>query len=404
MVCLGIDTPTKQLVFVVYIGLWVSYGLLNENAKKAHITFNSSHAVFVQTIFKILIAAACFLKQDGEFFELLKQLYTNRKYFLLYAVPAGLYALYDILAYINLRTFEATTYFLLLQIKLVVTVVIHGCIFRKSISKTQVVAVLVITAGCMLKTYGDVSVAAGLSTVSSISETDTISDTNESVTTTEAVESFGNSPSIVNYLLLGIQIFSSVVAAVYNEHLLKKPDNVGVNTQNLFMYIDTFLLILLSSMLGINKDSTSSHVPITILFSINVWPMIVIMSSIGIVTSVFLKYMDSIRKSIAAAMELVFLPLFSFLFFAIPIHSYLVGAVILVGIGVYLYSLPTVVPTSTSVNNSVNTSAKTSTDLPLNNFAHSSSSNSSEASIDVDDFERNLLAAEAAMDESDRSV
>ncbi len=34
----------------------------------------------------------------------------------LYFVPAGLYAVYNILTYVNLQYFDPTTYFLLLQV------------------------------------------------------------------------------------------------------------------------------------------------------------------------------------------------------------------------------------------------------------------------------------------------
>jgi len=46
--------------------------------------------------------------------------------FLLYFIPAGLYCLYNNLAYTNLLTFDPTTYFLLLQLRVVVT----GIVFQ----------------------------------------------------------------------------------------------------------------------------------------------------------------------------------------------------------------------------------------------------------------------------------
>ena len=41
-----------------------------------------------------------------------------------YFIPAGLYALYNVLTYYNLLEFDPTTYFLLLQFRVVVTGVI----------------------------------------------------------------------------------------------------------------------------------------------------------------------------------------------------------------------------------------------------------------------------------------
>ncbi|RLN67773.1 hypothetical protein BBJ29_005585, partial [Phytophthora kernoviae] len=48
---------------------------------------------------------------------------------------------------------------------------------------------------------------------------------------------------------------------------------------------------------------------VRVLFSPYVLPMVLVMSMIGVVTSLFLKNLDSVRKAIASALELVFLPL-----------------------------------------------------------------------------------------------
>lgn len=52
---------------------------------------------------------------------------------LLYFVPAFLYCLYNNLAFINLSTFDPTTYYLLLQLRVVITGILFQvirCVFR----------------------------------------------------------------------------------------------------------------------------------------------------------------------------------------------------------------------------------------------------------------------------------
>jgi len=331
MACLGLDTPAKLFVFIFYIGLFVTYACLNENAKRQHITFNSSHAVWIQTLFKIVLAAGCYLHTDGSVRDMMQGIRSNKRYFYLYVIPAGLYGLYDILAYVNLRNFDAPTYFLLMNFKLVVTAILHNRFFSKTLSRNQWVALVVITAGCALKTHGDhaESAAAG----------------------------GGVGPSLWAYILLSVQILSSAAAAVYNEGLLKGDSSVSVNLQNVFMYADTFLLILLSHITGLsaysnagqqNGSSGGLFASLSVLCSIHIFPMILIMSCIGIATSLFLKLLDSIKKSIASSLELVVLPLFTFLLFDTPVRPTLIGSIALVAGGVLLYSTPHSTPNSVS--------------------------------------------------------
>ena len=48
-----------------------------------------------------------------------------RPAFLLYLVPAVLYCVYNMLTFVNLSAFDPTTYFLLLQLRVVVTGVMY---------------------------------------------------------------------------------------------------------------------------------------------------------------------------------------------------------------------------------------------------------------------------------------
>lgn len=53
----------------------------------------------------------------------------HRKVLVLYFVPAFLYCLYNNLAFINLSSFDPTTYYLLMQLRVVVT----GVLFQVSV-------------------------------------------------------------------------------------------------------------------------------------------------------------------------------------------------------------------------------------------------------------------------------
>ncbi|EQC38126.1 hypothetical protein SDRG_04556, partial [Saprolegnia diclina VS20] len=64
MAFLGLETLAQKSIFCVYIGLWVSYGLLNEYAKRSHIEFHSATAVLAQCVVKLVLAVGLFTSQD----------------------------------------------------------------------------------------------------------------------------------------------------------------------------------------------------------------------------------------------------------------------------------------------------------------------------------------------------
>ncbi|KAL4154998.1 hypothetical protein PRNP1_007112 [Phytophthora ramorum] len=325
---LGLETKTQRGIFVTYMGLWVSYGLLNELAKRQSVRFNSACAVVLQSLLKLLIASYMYLRADTQTTEplgdrlrfMMTQARDHRTLLLLYFIPSGLYVVYDVLSYINLRAFDASTYFLLLQFRLVVTGVLHQMMFSKRLNRNQWVSLAVTTVGCAIKTLGS-------------------QDPNGSA----QVGADGNGPTFMAYGLLMVQMLSSTFAGVYNEVLLKKQASIPVNLQNVFMYIDSIVCTMGMLALGLTGQTAQEALTaanFSVLFSPYVLPMVLIMSFIGVVTSLFLKQLDSIRKAIASALELVFLPLLSAMLFGQPITLYTVTAVCFVGFGVYIYSLP----------------------------------------------------------------
>jgi UDP-sugar transporter A1/2/3 len=321
---LGLETKAQRGIFVTYMGLWVSYGLLNELAKRHSVRFNSACAVVLQSLLKLLLASYMYLSADTPAAEplalrvrqLITQARENRALLLLYFIPSGLYVVYDVLSYINLRAFDAATYFLLLQFRLVVTGLLHQMMFSKRLNRNQWISLGVTTVGCAIKTLGSQDGSA------SVRE---------------------NGPTLMAYVLLMVQMLSSTFAGVYNEVLLKKQAAIPVNLQNVFMYMDSIVCTMVMLVLGLTGQTAQEALTMAnfnVLFSPYVLPMVLIMSFIGVVTSLFLKQLDSIRKAIASALELVFLPLLSAVLFGQPLTLYTVAAVCFVGFGVYIYSLP----------------------------------------------------------------
>lgn len=151
----------------------------------------------------------------------------------------------------------------------------------------------------------------------------------------EKMNNYGFDISI-NAIFILIQTICSCLAGVYNEYLLKhKGADVNIYVQNVFMYIDSITCNVILMLLQGNLVTSISIQPI---FRLNVMLIIVNNAAIGIVTSFFLKYMNSILKTFASALELMFTAVLCYFLFAIPIYLNTILAILIVSISVYLYS------------------------------------------------------------------
>lgn len=149
-------------------------------------------------------------------------------------------------------------------------------------------------------------------------------------------------------LLLLIQILISCFAGVYNEYLLKNEGlNVNIFVQNMFMYIDSIIcnfgVIAAQGKLADtfkmeNLALLSNTIIILIMFN---------NAAVGIITSLFLKNMNSILKTFVSAIDLALIAFVSYIFLGISIGLNTFIAIVVVSTAVILYS-------RNPVNNTVN--------------------------------------------------
>lgn len=136
-----------------------------------------------------------------------------------------------------------------------------------------------------------------------------------------------------------LQTICSCLAGVYNEYLLKgQGANINIFLQNVFMYIDSsicniFVLIMQGNSLKVFDDVVPS-----ILLQPKVLMIIINNAAIGIITSFFLKNLNSILKTFASALELVFTAILCWILFGIPIYINTIVAITMVSYAVILYS------------------------------------------------------------------
>ncbi|CAH0560170.1 unnamed protein product [Brassicogethes aeneus] len=311
--------PSKLslFIFIGYILLFVNQGLLVTASQKSDnkYDYNIVTVVLLTEVLKLIASSILYCK-DFPVKSLVIDVVKNKTVLLLYFIPAFLYCLYNNLSFINLSTFDPTTYYLLLQLRVVVTGILFQIIFKKTLSKKQWLSLFILTLGCMLKQINF-----------------TEPDKND-ISTKSGSMDYG-----ISAIFIFVQIICSCLAGVYNEYLLKNQGaDVNIYVQNVFMYLDSIIcnVILLTITGGILDAFT--YKSITKVLHYKVLLVMCNNAAIGIVTSFFLKTLNSILKTFASALELVLTAVLSYIFFSIPIYLNTVLAILTVMFAIYLYS------------------------------------------------------------------
>eukprot|EP00756_Hemistasia_phaeocysticola_P030415 Hpha_TRINITY_DN16287_c2_g14::TRINITY_DN16287_c2_g14_i2::g.11734::m.11734 len=333
MTLLGLDTSTKKFIFFFYMGLWSALRLIIYGSKKGGaVSYNQvSLLLFVSTA-KLMIAFAMYLREDGDVNKLVEQVRATPRLFLRYFLPALSYVVYDNLTFINLSYSDPVTYVILMQMRLAATGLMWQTFFSKPLNRNQWIAIVVLTAACMLQKGGAV-----------LSEKKT---------------SVGgpmlSSTQLISLGLIGMQIACGVFSSVFNELLLKEKGSVGVNLQNMYMYTHSILCNLLWLAFCPKETGWCSGdlwqalqiEELQKLLSPRVLPIGCILAVIGIVTSLFIKHLDSVRKTIASAIEIFVDAILAQVIFAVPLTPSTIVACLLASGGILLYSKKVETPPS----------------------------------------------------------
>jgi len=308
---LDLDTPAKAGVFCLYFTLSTLYGLLNDNARSNGTSFNKFAMVFCQNCAKLLLAFGMYMLLDGDISSLIAEAKKSKLLMFRYMIPAGLYAAYDVLGYYNLSLIDSPTYFIVMQVRILVTALVHQHMFQKKLNKNNWVGLCLVMVGVVTQMYGK-----------------------------SAADTAQNSTPNWVFGSILVQVMLTATAGVINEKLLKDVE-ISMNLQNMYMYSCSMILLLVSNLLGLSgSSSTLDMEAFAGLTNPNILPMLLIMSTVGITTSVFLKLLDSIRKTIANAMEIVALAIFSCMLFDAEPTVFLAAASMMVAFGIYTYSKP----------------------------------------------------------------
>ncbi|XP_060881225.1 UDP-galactose transporter senju [Metopolophium dirhodum] len=304
-------TKTSFVVFVLYIALSMNHGLLVKLSQdKGTYNYNVVSVIILTEVIKLVISLFLFCK-DNPLRNIIDQTRENYTVLFLYMVPALLYCLYNNLAFVNLSIFDPTTYFILLQLRVILTGIVYQCLFKKDLSKIQWLSLVLLTIGCMIK---EMKMEGNI-----------------------RQQSYG---FFISILLMLTQILCSCLAGVYNEYLLKKGQGVNVNVyvQNIYMYTDSILCNLLLWITFKHNETKSNVSEIDIFKNYMVIYIIINSAMYGVVTSLLLHSLNSIIKVFATAIELVLIAVLSWVLLGYPINLQTVSAVSIVSCSVVIYA------------------------------------------------------------------
>ena len=300
---------------------------------------------------KLTVSLGLFICRDSGKTGLTTELRTHARVAALYMVPAALYALYNNLTFVNLQLFDPPTFFILGQSRLVVTGVVYQTIFKRRLKRAHWLALSLLTMGCMVKEINFGGAEPVLATTGARTEA-----------RIEAAAAAGNTaptlstgPRFVGWVLVTFQVVCAAIACVFSELLLK--GRAPINLQNVFMAGNSlavnaiFYMVAPFTRVGA-VHSVQATGPRGGAFGVGlrqpmVWLIVLNYAALGLVTSVFLKYYNSVLKAVACAIELVLTTATSYLFLGTPLGLNMAVAVVLVALGVYVYAhnpLPSLQP------------------------------------------------------------
>ena len=142
-----------------------------------------------------------------------------------------------------------------------------------------------------------------------------------------------------------VQIFSSVIANVYNEYLLKDRTSLNLWVQNIFMYGNGFILNLVVCLVKSGRAfGSAGSLGFFENFQLTHYLLILNQVFLGICASLLLKHLNSIVKALSTAIEMSLSAILQWMLLDIAVtgfKNYL--AFLLALLSIYLYALNPIV-------------------------------------------------------------
>ncbi|CAG4986673.1 unnamed protein product [Parnassius apollo] len=164
--------PNKEafVIFSLYIILFVFQGVFVTASKTENggYDYNTTLVVFLSELLKLFISATLYSYKRENKPHIFKAIAINYNLLLLYFIPSLLYCFYNNLAFINLSHYDPTSYYILLQFRVVLTAILFQFLFSKKLTNMQWISLSILTLGCMIKNFDAASIQSKGFTILSI--------------------------------------------------------------------------------------------------------------------------------------------------------------------------------------------------------------------------------------------
>ena len=312
-----------QNSFTVLVGRYTRAGVPESQL------YDVNHLVLIIEMGKLLLSSALeFHATGGMLLQSLQTHVFQRPYDALkILVPAVLYLVQNTLLYVALSNLTAPIFQVTYQAKLVTTAIVSVFMLQRSYSAQQWICLVVLSLGVAIVVLGEKK-AGGNSSSRRLLE-----------------EAAAAQNLALGLTAVTIACFSSALAGVYFEKVLKKPaqlESTKVPPASLWMRNIqlSFFSVVIAALQGFFKENQHPENGYLHGFSFWAWVLVLLQAGGGLLVAAVIKYADNVLKGLATGVSVVFATTLSMIFFDTALSAqFSVGAVMILA-AVYFFSNP----------------------------------------------------------------
>jgi UDP-galactose transporter len=291
--------------------------------------YDVNHLVLVIEVAKLVLSMGLeFYATSGNLMQSLDQHIFQQPYDALkILVPAILYLIQNTLLYVALSNLTAPIFQVTYQAKLVTTAIVSVFMLQRKYSVQQWICLSVLSVGVAIVVLGEKKGGGGGRRLAEVS------------TSQVATQSLSLGLTAVT-----IACFSSALAGVYFEKVLKKPTADATKQAQPSLWMRniqlSFFSVVIALVQGWFKDSKYPEHSYLHGFGFWAWVLVFLQAGGGLLVAAVIKYADNVLKGLATGVSVVFATVLSILFFGTQMTGqFTLGASLILG-SVYLFSNP----------------------------------------------------------------
>eukprot|EP00527_Entomoneis_sp_CCMP2396_P009341 CAMPEP_0198138886 /NCGR_PEP_ID=MMETSP1443-20131203/2271_1 /TAXON_ID=186043 /ORGANISM="Entomoneis sp., Strain CCMP2396" /LENGTH=391 /DNA_ID=CAMNT_0043800843 /DNA_START=191 /DNA_END=1366 /DNA_ORIENTATION=- len=325
----SMNMATFKLVLLVGMVLQNSATVLvgrytRSNGAPAEDLYEVSHLILICELSKFILSCGLEMyTSQGKFMESVKLHVLDRPMDALkISVPAGLYLVQNTLLYVALSNLTAPMFQVTYQSKLVTTAICSVILLQRSYNARQWLSLVGISLGVAFVVLGERKAE------------DEEEDSEKGVNLS------------VGLVAVTVACFSSAMAGVYFEKVLKKPATHGAKVPNASVWMRNMQLAFFSVIIALFQGglkTSASGKSYLHGFDMWVWILVLLQSCGGLLVAAVIKYADNVLKGLATGVSVVLSSGLSMLIFNTPLGPKFAmgGALIMTSVWFFSNPLPT---------------------------------------------------------------